>query len=252
MAQREFDTDGKLVAADYRNSDGAIISVFDPQDKVHNSQVAWNWEQMTRLEKDQALQWIFMPPQMSYRRFENREEWAINAVTKWIPRLDDFSLLAAWEIAQHWPSDGPPLSQLTLYEALSRIKSLTLVRERPMCSYGYSHLGLIEYGGEIVLFAAPAWQKVSLETREILTVVWTIKESMVIYYPQAQGWANSCPSEVGHLKNESYSTIWLLQAERVLSKFVPADKGYWENQEIPFQIRNIRTQTFPRCLQPAP
>ena len=72
------------------------------------------------------------------------------------------------------------MNQTSLYEGLSRVKSLALIRERRTCNYAYSHLGLIEYGGETILFAAPGWQTVSQETREIFTTVWTLKEVMVI------------------------------------------------------------------------
>ncbi len=164
--------------------------------------------------------------------------------------MNDLNLPVDSAVALYWQTDGPPMNQNSLYEALSRIKTLALIPERRMCSYGHSDLGLIEYGGEIVLFTSPSWQKVSQETREILTVVWTIKEAMVIYYPQSLGWANSCPSESARLKNEAYSTIWLVKAEQTLSKFVPSDQSYWEGQEIPFQIKNIVTQTFPPCLLP--
>jgi hypothetical protein len=153
-------------------------------------------------------------------------------------------------VAIHWQSDGPPMNQNTLYEALSRVKILELVRERRLCSYGYSQLGLIEYGGEIVLFTAPEWQKVSAETREIMTTVWTVKEAMVIYYPQSQGWSSSCPGETEHLKVEYYSTIWLLKAEQTLAQYAPTDANYWNDQETRRQIGNINTQSFPPCQSP--
>jgi hypothetical protein len=175
----------------------------------------------------------------------------IHAVAKWVPQITEFSLPADPEIAQHWQSDGLSMNEATLYEALSRIKVLSLVRERRTCNYGYSDLGLIEYGGETVLFTAAGWSKVSEETREIFTAVWTIKEAMVIYYPQSNGWYNSCPSEQEHLKNELYSTIWLLRMEQVLATFVPVDKRYWQDVEIPFQKRNILDQKFPPCASPA-
>ncbi|MEW5719642.1 MAG: hypothetical protein AB1817_13510, partial [Chloroflexota bacterium] len=130
------------------------------------------------------------------------------------------------------------------------VKSLALVQERRTCNYAYSHLGLIEYGGETILFAAPGWQTVSQETREIFTTVWTLKEAMVIYYAQFRGLPNACPSEVEHLKIEYYSTIWLIHLEQILSRFVPADKKYWVETEILFQMRNVKTQTFPQCLPP--
>jgi hypothetical protein len=251
-SQFEFDVQQNLLAVHYHNSSGTDIARLDPNDSVHNQRIRWHWEKMSASEKNQAVRWLFDPLQMRYGQFENQEDWLILALTKWIPRLNDFALPTDPAVAIHWQSDGPPLSQDTLYEALSRVKSLALVRERRLCSYGHSALGLIEYGGEIVLFTAPAWQKVSLETRQILTTVWTIKEAMVIYYPQSQGWASSCPAETEHLKNEYYSTIWLLKAEQVLSQYVPADRGYWEDQEIPLQIRNIVTQSFPKCLPPVP
>jgi len=242
---------GTLIAVHYRNTDGTEIARFDPSDRFHNHGMVWHWEKMTQAEKDQSLRWLFDPAQMQYSRFENREAWVVNAVSKWISRVTDFTLPADPEIAIHWQRDGPPMDQNTLYEALSRVKSLTLVRERRTCNFGYSHLGLIEYGGETILFTATGWQKVSVETREIFTAVWTIKEAMVIYYPQSLGWPDSCPSEPAHLKVEYYSTIWLIKAQQILSKLVPSDRGYWEEQEIPFQIRNIKTQTFPLCLPPA-
>ncbi|MCL4393296.1 MAG: hypothetical protein M1482_00465 [Chloroflexi bacterium] len=202
-------------------------------------------------EKEQALRWLFDRQQMQYADFGGLEDHVANAVTKWIPAIGPLSNPTDPRIASHWQTDGPPLDQVTLYEALSRIKSLSLARERRMCSYGYSQLGLVEYGGEIMLFTAPGWQQVSAETREIVTAVWTIKEAMVIYYPQSLGWANACPSESAHLKNEYYSTIWLLETEQALSRFVPTDNSYWLEQEIPFQVRNIQTAAFPRCLAPA-
>jgi hypothetical protein len=252
VTQSEFDAQQNLGAVHYCNSAGTEIALFDPNDKTHNQRIIWRWEKMSTSEKHQALQWLFHPLQMCYGQFENQEDWLINALTQWIPRMNDFAIPTDPVIAIHWQSDGPQMSQDTLYESLSRVKALTLVRERRLCSYGHSHLGLIEYGGEIILFSAPGWQKVSVETRQILTTVWTIKEAMVIYYPQSQGWASSCPSESEHLKNEYYSTIWLLKAEQVFSKFVPADRGYWEGQELGLQIRNIVTQSFPRCLPPFP
>jgi hypothetical protein len=247
----EWDVQGQLVREQYQNSDGMVIAKFDPRDTWHNHGVTWYWEDMTLAEKDLALRWIFDPVHMPYAGFEDRESWVINALTRWIPKISELSVPTDMRIATQWQIDGPPMNQVTLYEALSRIKSLTLVRERRMCSYGYSDLGLIEYGGEIVLFTASGWNQVSAETREIVTAVWTIKEAMVIYYPQSLGWANSCPSESAHLKNEYYSTIWLLESEQALSRFVPADASYWIDQEIPFQIRNIQTATFPRCLPPS-
>ena len=250
MSQIEFDAKHNLVAVHYRNAVGMDVARFDPKDTVHNQRISWRWEKMSEAEKSQVLQWLFDPDQMRYCQFENREGWLIHALTKWIPRLDDWALPTDPAIAIHWQPDGPPMSRDTLYEALSRVKALTLVRERPFCSYGHSHLGLIEYGSELVLFTAPAWQKVSVETREILTTVWTIKEAMVIYYPQSRGWASSCPAEVEHLKNEYYSTIWLLKAEQVLSKYVAADARYWATQEIPHQFQNIVTQSFPKCSPP--
>jgi hypothetical protein len=244
----EYGMQGNLVGARYENPDGTVIATFDAQDRLHNDHVTWHWERMNQSERDQALAWLFDPQQMQYSRFEDREEWVIRSITKWIPRLTDFVIPTDSKIAIHWQADGPPMSLVSLYEALSRVKSLSLIRERRSCSYGHSELGLIELGGETVLFTAPGWQTVSVGTREILTAVWIIKEAMVIYYPQSLGWASSCPSEPDHLKTEYYSTIWLVKAQQALSKFVPADKGYWEQQEIPFQIRNITTQTFPACL----
>jgi hypothetical protein len=245
------DAQGNLIAVHYQDSDGIPVATFDPSDRFHNHRVTWDWQKMTQAEKDQALWWIFDLKHMQYSRFENREEWVINTMSKWIPRITDFALPTNPDIAIHWQRDGPLMSQNTLYEALSRIKSLTLVRERRTCNYGHSHLGLIEYGGETILFTAPGWQKFSMETREIFTVVWTIKEAMVIYYPQSLGWTSSCPSESTHLKVEYYSMIWLIKAQQVLSKLVPSDRAYWEEQEILFQIRNLTTQTFPLCLSPA-
>jgi hypothetical protein len=239
-----------LIASRYRNAAGVEIATFDPQDKAHNNQLIWHWERMTPEEKDQALQWILDPKQMQYVDFANRETWVQDTLTKWIPQIDDFSLPRNSEIAIHWQTDGPPMSQATLYEGLSRVKSLVLVRERRTCNYGHSQLGRIEYGGETILFTAPGWQTVSQETREIFTTVWTIKEALVIYYAQFLGLASSCPSELEHLKVEYYSTIWLIQMEQVFSRFVPTDKKYWAETEIPFQIRNIKTQAFPQCLPP--
>ncbi len=241
------DSSGRI----YRNAGGVEIAVYDPLDNHHNSRVRWVWERMTQSEKDRALRWLLEPAQMQYMNFENRESWVIDALTKWIPRIADFALPSDPAIALHWQSDGPSMSQRTLYEALSRIKTMALIRERGVCNYGYSHLGLVEYGGETILFASSGWQTVSVETREIFTTVWTIKEAMVIYYPQFLGWTSSCPSEYEHLKNEYYSSIWLLRMEQVLAQFVPADRKYWEETEIPFQIRNIRAQNFPACLPPA-
>jgi hypothetical protein len=246
----EFSVQENLEAVHYHNPAGVVVARYDPTDLVHNQHISWNWEKMSALEKSQVVAWLFDPQQMRYGRFQGREGWVINALTKWIPRLNDWALPSDPVIAIHWQTDGPPMNQNTLYEALSRVKSLALVPERPLCSYGYSHLGLIEYGGEIILFTAPGWQKVSIETREILTTVWTIKEAMVIYYPQSLGWANSCPAEPEHLKTEYYSTIWLVAAEQAFSKFVPADRSYWEGQEIPFQSKHIVTQTFPPCSPP--
>ncbi|OGO38610.1 MAG: hypothetical protein A2Z03_10690 [Chloroflexi bacterium RBG_16_56_8] len=246
--QPELDLQSECVAVQYLNSAGAVIATFDPQDRVHNNGVTWNWERMDQAEKDRALAWVFDLRQMRYSRFEGREDWVIQAVTKWIPRFTDFSLPAEEEITLHWQTDGPPMSQATLYEALSRVKSLTLVRERPTCSYGYSHLGLVEYGAGMVLFESAGWQRVTQDTREIVTAAWTIKEAMVIYYPQWLGWPSSCPCETDHLKNEYYSTIWLVKAEQALSRFVPADESYWQGQEIPFQIRNVTLQRFPECV----
>ncbi len=247
----ELDTQSQLVRVHYQNSGSIVVATFDPRDTLHNHGVTWHWEDMTLAEKDLALRWIFDPHHITYADFDNRESWIINALTRWIPKISELSVPTDPRIAAQWQIDGPPMNLVTLYEALSRIKAITLVRERRMCSYGYSDLGLIEYGGEIVHFTASGWEQVSAETREIVTTVWTIKEAMVIYYPQSLGWVNSCPSESTHLKNEYYSTIWLLEAERALSKYVPADASYWIDQEIPFQIRNIHTATFPRCLPPA-
>ena len=250
-ARPSYDAYENLVVVNYTNPDGTIIATFDPQDQLHNNRVAWHWERMTSSERDQALKWIFDPSQMQYSRFENRESWVIQAVTQWMPRMTDFALPADSVITSHWQTDGPPMSQTTLYEALSRIKSLALIPERRACNYGHSQFGLIEYGGETILFTAPGWKTVSAETREIFTTVWTIKEAMVIYYPQSLGWTNSCPSETDHLKNEYYSTIWLVKAQQVLAEFVPGDKNYWEQKEIPFQLRTLATQAFPDCLPAA-
>lgn len=125
-----------------------------------------------------------------------------------------------------------------------------MIRERQTCNYGYSHLGLIEFGGETVLFTAPGWQKVSQESREIFTTVWTIKEAMVIYYPQSLGWSSACPNETDHLKNENHSTLWLIQAMTTLARAVPQDRWYWDESAIPLQMRAIKTQTFPACAAP--
>lgn len=252
VSQSECDARGNVLAVSYRNPSGTEIAKFDPIDDVHNHRLDWRWENMSASEKDQALRWLFDPLQMRYGQFQNRELWLINAVSKWIPRMNDFDLPVDPSIARHWQSDGPPMSQETLYEALSRVKALTLVPERRLCSFGYSNLGLIELGGEILLFTDPGWQKVSIETREILTTVWTIKEAMVIYYPQSQGWSNSCPGETEHLKTEYYSTIWLLKAEQTLAEYVPADSSYWQDQETRRQARNILTQSFPPCQSPLP
>ncbi|MBI4788851.1 MAG: hypothetical protein HY782_17605 [Chloroflexi bacterium] len=246
----DVDSQTDCVAVEYRNAAGVVVATFDPQDRTHSNGVTWKWEVMNQEERDRALTWLFDPMHLRYTRFEGREDWLIHAVTKWIPRIGDFALPPESEITLHWQTDGPPLSRTTLYEALSRIKSVHLVRERPSCSYGYSHLGLIEYGAGMVLFEGTAWQRVSQETREIITTAWTIKEAMVIYYPQWMGWASSCPCESDHLKNEYYSTIWLVKAQQALSRWVPVDRTYWEEQEIPFQIRNIALQRFPEC-QPA-
>jgi hypothetical protein len=239
-----------LLAVHFRNSSGQEIALFDPMDTKHNHRLSWRWENMSALEKDQTLRWLFDPHQMQYRQFGDQEKRLIDTLGKWIPRLNDFAVPTDPSVAIHWQNDGPPMNQDTLYEALSRVKTLALVRERRLCSYGHSQLGLIEYGGEIVLFTAPEWQKVSVETREILTTVWTIKEAMVIYYPQSQGWASSCPGEIEHLKVEYYSTIWLLKAEQALARFVPTDASYWNDQETRRQIRNISTQSFPPCQPP--
>jgi hypothetical protein len=249
-ARPEFSGLENLEAVQYYNSADVAVAQFDPKDPAHNQHISWNWAAMTALEKTQTVAWLFDPHQMHYCRFQNREGWVINALTKWIPRLNTITVPTDPAIAVHWPADGPPMNHNTLYEALSRVKSLALVPERPTCSYGFSHLGLIEYGGEVILFSAPGWQKVSVETREILTTAWTIKEAMVIYYPQSQGWASSCPAEPEHLKNEYYSTIWLVAAEQALARVSPSDRSYWENQEIPFQSKHILTQTFPPCSPP--
>jgi hypothetical protein len=229
----EFDAQDNLIRVYYQNSDNAAVATFDPEDTSHNHGLTWHWENLTVTEKDLVLHWIFDPQHMPYTNLENRESWVVNAIVRWIPKITELSAPTDPRIWAQRQTDGPPMNQMTRYEALSRFKSLALVRERRMCSYGYSHLGLIEYGGEIVLFAAPGWQQVSAKTREILTAVWTIKEAMVIYYPQSLGWADSCPSESEHLENEYYSTIWLLKAEQTLSRSVPADASYWIGQEIP-------------------
>lgn len=249
-ADFEFNGQPNLGIVYYYNSAGTAVARFDPNDRVHNQRIKWDWEKMSALEKSQVVSWLFDSQQMRYCRFQNREKWIIHVLSKWIPRMNDLAMPTDPAVALHWQADGPPMNQNTIYEALSRVKALALVPERPMCSYGHSHLGLIEYGGELVLFTAPGWQKVNVETREILTTVWTIKEAMAIYYPQSQGWASSCPSEPEHLKNEYYSTIWLVAAELTLARFVPTDQSYWEYQEIPFQIKNIVTQKFPPCLPP--
>jgi hypothetical protein len=250
-AQSQFDAGGRLVAVRYLNSAGTCVATFAPEDKAHNNGVTWHWDVMTDSEREQALRWLFDPQQMLYSRFEGREAWLMDALTQWIPRLAGISQTADPAVLAHWQTDGADLTCLTFYEALSRLQALTAVRERRTCSYGYSDRGLIEYGGEMIFFTEPAWQKLSLESRQILTVVWTIKEAMVIYYPQSLGWTSPCLSERTHLKTEYYSTIWLLQAERTLAQYVPADRSYWEEKEIPFQIRNIVTQSFPPCLPPA-
>ncbi|MBI5029960.1 MAG: hypothetical protein HZB51_05490 [Chloroflexi bacterium] len=250
MSHSEFDAQRKLLAVHYRNSSGTEIVQYDPTDTVHNHHLSWHWDNMSASEKDQALRWLFNPLQMRYCQFEHQEARLVNTLAKWIPRLNDFAVPNDPNVISHWQSDGPPMNQSTLYEALSRVKILALVRERRLCSYGYSQLGLIEYGGEIVLFTAPEWQKVSAETREILTTVWTIKEAMVIYYAQSQGWPSSCSGETEHLKVEYYSTIWLLKAEQALARYVPSDASYWNDQETRRQIRNVSTQSFPPCQPP--
>ena len=247
----EYDAQGHLIGARYRNAAGIQIAAFDVVEKFHNNQVTWQWAQMTRAEKDFALRWIFDPQQMRYVNFQDQENWVIQSITRWIPRINAYGVPSDPQVAIHWQADGPPMSETTLYEALSRIKSLALVPERRMCNYGHSHLGLIEYGGETILFTSPGWQKVSAESREIFTTLWTIKEALVIYYPQTQGWSNSCPSDTAHLQVEYYSTIWLLAMEQMLAQFVTVDKFYWVDQEIPFQIKNIMTQKFPECRSPA-
>ncbi len=246
----EFDAQGKLLGARYRNLTGTHIASFDAADKFHNNQVTWHWERMTAREKDSALRWLFDPHQMRYINFENREFWLVESLAKWIPRLTDFTLPADATIAAHWQSDGPPMNQPSLYEALSRIKTMALIPERRTCNYGYSHLGLVEFGGETILFTAPGWQKVSQASREIFTTVWTIKEAMVIYYPQTLGWSSACPNESDHIKNENYSTLWLIQAMTALTHLVPQDGWYWEESAIALQLRVIKTQTFPACAAP--
>jgi hypothetical protein len=205
---------------------------------------------MTREERERALRWIFDAHQMTYVRFENHEGRLLDALVKWIPRLVDISQLSDPAIKAHWQPDGPPLNETTLYEALSRLQSLAVVRARRTCSYAYSDRGLIEYGGEMIMFTDPAWQKLSRSSREILTVVWTIKEAMAIYCPHSLGGSSSCPSETGRLKTEYYSTTWLVQAERALAQYVEQDRAFWEEKGIPFQVRNKVTQTFPPCLPP--
>lgn len=244
----EMNAQGALLKSRYRNAAGVEIATFDPLDLVHNHQIIWHWDRMNAAEKDLALRWILDPSQTQYVNFENRENWVIDALTKWVPKLDHLALPAEPELAIHWQADGPPMNQNSIYEGLSRIKSLALVRERRSCNYAHSHLGLIEYGGETILFTAPGWRTVSPKSREIFTTVWTIKEAMVIYYAQFLGLPNACPSELEHLKVEYYSTLWLIQVERALAQFVPADSKYWVETEIPFQIRNVKTQSFPQCL----
>jgi len=246
----EFDPQGRLMGARYRNAAGTSIAAFDVADKFHNNQVTWHWERITAQEKDGALRWLFDPQQMHYLNFENRHTWVIESLAKWIPHLTDFILPDDVVFTSHWESDGPPLNQHSLYEALSRIRTIALIRERKTCNYGYSHLGLIEFGGETVLFTALGWQKVSQESREIFTTVWTIKEAMVIYYAQSLGWLSACPNEPDHFKNENYSTLWLIQAMNVLARAVPQDRWYWEESAIPLQLRAIKTQTFPVCSAP--
>jgi len=249
-ADLEFDRHRNIHLVSYSNAADIVIARFDPNDRVHNQGITWNWEKMSVREKSLAVEWLWAPAQMRYCRFQGRETWLVHVLNKWIPRLNNLAIPSDPAIALHWQTDGPPLDQNTIYEALSRIKALALIPERPMCSYGHSHLGLIEYGGELILFTAPGWQKVTSETREIITTVWTIKEAMVIYYPQSLGWISSCPSESARLKNEYYSSIWLVSAEQALAAFVPADHIYWQNQEIPFQLKNIATQRFPPCSPP--
>ncbi|MBI5651408.1 MAG: hypothetical protein HZC40_13345 [Chloroflexi bacterium] len=233
---------------DYFNAEGARIATFNRDDRWHTGGVTWQWESMNPVERERALAWIFDPQQIRYLRFDGQEARVIHAITKWIPRITNFDLPTDSIIAARWQSDGPPMNQVTLYEALSRIKFITLMRERQTCSYGYSHLGLIEFGGELILFNKPGWQRVSDETREIITTAWSIKEVMVIYYPQSLGWSSACPSEEGQVKNEFYSTIWLIKAQQTLSQWVPADASYWQDHEIPFQIANIHQQRFPKCM----
>lgn len=246
----EYDTQGNVIGAQYRNAAHTPIASFDATDTFHNHQVAWQWEQMTAQEKDRALRWLFDPRQMRYINFDNREFWLVEALAKWIPRMTDFTLPADATVAAHWSSDAPPLNQLSLYEALSRIKTIALIPARHTCNYGYSHLGLIEFGGETILFTAAGWQKVSTESREIFATAWTIKEAMVIYYPQTQGWASACPNERDHLKNENYSTTWLIRAMTALARAVPQDQWYWDGTALAQQWRAIRTQTFPVCAAP--
>ena len=246
----EFDPPGNLIGARYRNLAGIHIASFDAADKFHNHQVTWHWDRMTPQEKDGALRWLFDPHQMRYVNFEDRESWLIESITQWIPRFTDFTLATDAAVAAHWQSDGPPLNQQSLYEALSRIKTIALIPERRTCNYGYSHLGLVEFGGETILFTAPGWQKVSQASREIFMTVWTIKEAMVIYYPQVLGWSSACPNERDYVKNENYSTLWLIQAMTTLARIVPQDGWYWEDSAIALQLRVIKTQTFPACAAP--
>lgn len=238
---------GDVPVAHYRNAAGIEVATFDPADKWHNQQIVWHWARMTAFEKDMALRWLFNPKHLRHDHFENHEAWLTQVLARWIPKLDQITLPTEPELAVHWQSDGPPMQLDTVYEALSRIKAVALIRERRSCNYAHSHLGLIEYGGETVLFSAAGWRTVSQDSREIFTTVWTVKEAMVIYYAQFIGLPNACPSASEHLKVEYYSTLWLLQAERALSGFVPGDRAYWVAKEIPFQMRNIKTQTFPPC-----
>jgi hypothetical protein len=62
----EYDAQGHLIGARYRNAAGIQIAAFDVVEKFHNNQVTWQWAQMTRAEKDFALRWIFDPQQMHY------------------------------------------------------------------------------------------------------------------------------------------------------------------------------------------
>ncbi len=114
IVELDLDTQGDLRAAHYVNSKNIRIATYQADDRIHNSGVAWRWEHMTPAEKESALRWIFDTKQMSYLNFQGREQWVVNAVSKWVTRVADFTLPAEPEIASLWQSDGPPMSETTL------------------------------------------------------------------------------------------------------------------------------------------